>query len=74
MVNSMSVYSVKAWEDSDQNFHSGYLILVEFQRIFIFFLDFSLFEYLQRFVLLSSRKKKFKNYFHNKNSISKNFY
>ena len=45
MVNYMSVYAVKAWKGSDKNVHGGFLILVEFQGIFSFFLDFSLFDF-----------------------------
>lgn len=53
----MSVYRVKAWKDSDQDVNGGYLILVEFQGIFSFFLDFSLLiGFLHRFALLRNRK------------------
>lgn len=54
----MSVYGVKVWKDSEQNVHGGYLISVEFQGIFSFFLDFALsFEFSQWYVLLRNRKK-----------------
>lgn len=52
----MSVYGVNVWKDSEQNVHGSYLILVEFQGIFSFFLDLS-FEFLQWYVLLRNRKK-----------------
>lgn len=45
MVNYMSVYAVKAWKDSAQNVLGGFVILVEFQGIFSFFLDFSWFDF-----------------------------
>lgn len=53
----MSVCGVKAWKDSDQNVNGGYLILVEFQGIFSYFLDFSsLVKFLQWFALLMNWK------------------
>lgn len=54
----MSVYAVKARKDSGWHVNGDYFILVEFQGIFSFFLNFSLsFEFLQRCVLFKHSEK-----------------
>lgn len=70
----MNVCGVKAWKDSDQNVNGGYLILVEFQGFFSYFLDLSLLvKFLQWFALLRNWKKLKSYFYHDKTSISKIF-